>query len=285
MGKAADMQKELEQNDNISADLFDEVSVECEHLSANDALSKLDGLFSAKGINDFQAGGVLAVIHSNSYWKEYYDTSGKPFTSFKDFLMDSYAMKYRKATYYIDIYTSLVNCAVKYNDVKDIGWSKLKEIARVMVNETADEWIQRARDMSVVQLIAFIVNWKAVFFPISDADMTEVKTTTAMNFKVYPDQKETIRIALDKAKSEAGTEFDAVALEAICLNYISGEVVKQQPSMKKQFEKMGIMEVIQLIDAIWPNIDVSITLPEQENMKPAAAGVEMVIETVEEMKL
>jgi hypothetical protein len=39
---------------------------------------------------------------------------------------------------------------------------------------------------------------------------------------VAPDQKETILLALERARSELETEYDAVALEAICMNYLSG---------------------------------------------------------------
>jgi hypothetical protein len=39
---------------------------------------------------------------------------------------------------------------------------------------------------------------------------------------VSADQKATILAALERARSEAGTAFDCVALEAICMNYLSG---------------------------------------------------------------
>ena len=45
-------------------------------------------------------------------------------------------------------------------------------------------------------------------------------------YNVYPDQKEMILLALQKARTEMGTEHDTVALDAICLNYLSGAIVK-----------------------------------------------------------
>jgi hypothetical protein len=38
----------------------------------------------------------------------------------------------------------------------------------------------------------------------------------------HDDQIETIELALERARQEMGTEFDVVALEAICMNYLSG---------------------------------------------------------------
>ena len=40
-------------------------------------------------------------------------------------------------------------------------------------------------------------------------------------YNVYPDQLETIQIALEKARTEAPTHSDTVALEMICLDFIS----------------------------------------------------------------
>jgi hypothetical protein len=47
-------------------------------------------------------------------------------------------------------------------------------------------------------------------------------------YSVAPDQKEIIILALEKARAELGTRFDSVALEAICMNYLSGGNVTQK---------------------------------------------------------
>ncbi len=38
---------------------------------------------------------------------------------------------------------------------------------------------------------------------------------------IYPDQVETILIALSCAREELGTEYDSVALDAICMLYLA----------------------------------------------------------------
>jgi hypothetical protein len=40
-------------------------------------------------------------------------------------------------------------------------------------------------------------------------------------YGVAPDQKDTILLALDRARLEAETQYDAVALEAICMQYLA----------------------------------------------------------------
>lgn len=41
-------------------------------------------------------------------------------------------------------------------------------------------------------------------------------------YHAHDDQLAIIEHSLEKARRELGTEFDAVALEAICMNYLSG---------------------------------------------------------------
>jgi hypothetical protein len=44
----------------------------------------------------------------------------------------------------------------------------------------------------------------------------------------HDDQVETIELALQRAREEMGTDFDIVAMEAICMNYLSGGNVIQK---------------------------------------------------------
>ena len=46
-------------------------------------------------------------------------------------------------------------------------------------------------------------------------------------YGIAPDQKDTILLALERARSELETEYDGVALEAICMGYLSGGTVNQ----------------------------------------------------------
>lgn len=41
-------------------------------------------------------------------------------------------------------------------------------------------------------------------------------------YHAHADQIEIIELGLERARQEANTEFDNVALEAICMNYLSG---------------------------------------------------------------
>jgi hypothetical protein len=40
-------------------------------------------------------------------------------------------------------------------------------------------------------------------------------------YGIAPDQSKTILLALERARSELGTEYDSVAVEAICIGYLA----------------------------------------------------------------
>ena len=43
-------------------------------------------------------------------------------------------------------------------------------------------------------------------------------------YHAHEDQIQTLQLALGRVRSELGTEFDLVALEAICMGYLAGTV-------------------------------------------------------------
>lgn len=47
-------------------------------------------------------------------------------------------------------------------------------------------------------------------------------------YHAHDDQVEIIELTLDRAREQMGTEFDVVALEAICMNYLSGANVDKK---------------------------------------------------------
>jgi hypothetical protein len=51
------------------------------------------------------------------------------------------AMKRSKARALIQIYNAIVASGVAWAQVQDIGWTKLRAIARVLDKESAHQWI------------------------------------------------------------------------------------------------------------------------------------------------
>ena len=86
-----------------------------------------------------------------------------------------------------------------------------------------------------------------------------------MSFKFYEDQKVTIDLALGKAKKEINTEFDSVAIEAICLNYLSGGVSTKPKNLNDVLGTYTPVEVLNAVSNLWPNLSLTVSSVDEEN--------------------
>jgi len=119
--------------------------------------------------------------------------------------------------------------------------------------------------MSVLQLIAAVKAFKSGEAGLSTDGTTDPDTSgvATITFKVHPDQKETIKQAVEQAADELDTEFKGVALEAVCLNYLAGGSTKSAKplSLAGTMEKYSAEQVLDAFEVCFPDWDVTATDP------------------------
>jgi hypothetical protein len=188
------------------------LSDQIKSLDQEDAAVDLKNLIESEGLNDFRLGGILALYQLNSDWWDGAET-------FKAFVNTGTVipLHYRKVMYLIKIYNCLVDNNIPWETVKSIGWTKLRELVNVLTAENVDDWVAKAEVLTTLQLQAAV---KAFLKP--EKDDGETSDVTTMTFKLHEDQKEQVRMALDKAKADLNTEVDTVALEGICTSFLGG---------------------------------------------------------------
>jgi hypothetical protein len=237
-------------------DVLIELAHEVENLTRDEAFAAVQPLIDTVDYSYVRLGGVLAVIRDHEWWKD------EDYESFKALLEQKFGMRYRKGAYLIQIYEDLVNSGVEWDKVKSLGWTKLKEISPVITSDNAAEWVAKAHDLTVLQLHDVVGKFKEQSLETSGVKPDDVTTTTTtISFKVHVDQKETIRQAVEKAKKEANTEYDAVALEAVCINYLAGGKVTKPKSLKSLLEKYKPEDILHTLGEIWPDIEIDAKLP------------------------
>jgi hypothetical protein len=212
----------------VKGDMLADIAHEIGNLSAEDAINAVPELLNGADENYFRLGGVLSVINTN----EFYKTDG--FDNFKTFVEAKYGIQYRRAMYWSGIYDALIASGVPWNKVKDVGWTKLKDLAPILTLANVDEWVKKATTSSVLELQEAIkAVMKGNLQTSGDPAQPEKTPTTTLTVKVHEDQKTTILQAIDKAKAEGNTEYPGVALEGICMNYLSGGNVTAKPKSLK----------------------------------------------------
>ena len=245
---------------DVAADLIEQVAFEVENLTEKKAFELVPKLQDNIDHDFFKLGGVLAKIQADGWFME------KGYENFRGFVEAESGLEYRKAMYFIGIYNNLVQSGVKWETVKHLGWTKLKELAAILTVENAEEWAGLAEYMTVLQLQAYIKGQKAKVTPKADgpsAGESDATKVTTMTFKLHTDQKATVREALDKCKAETGTEFDSVAIEHICLDYLSGDsALKKMPTLAQLMTGKSPEEVLEAFSGVFPNVEISANITE-----------------------
>ena len=212
-----------------------------------------------KSFDNFKLGGLLGMAQNQKWYKD------DGYKNFKGFLAEKFpTIEYRKAKYLIDMYDALLESEVDWAEVKDIGWTKLSRMAPVLDKGNAADWMTKARTCTTIELLEYIkAAKKGEDVPGED----QVDKPVKKNFALMGDQVECVEDAIEKAKEEAETEFDGVALDAICQNYLSGASVAapvpadQVPgpvaSLRDMIQAAGYEEVLNLVEAVWPNITIT----------------------------
>jgi hypothetical protein len=238
--------KKVEKTGNLIVDIAHEV----EGLTKTKALNEADRLAENIEVNYFKMGGVLKLINDNSWFEG--------FELFDDFVREKYGFEGRKARYLVSIYDNLVTKMIPWEKVSHLGWTKLKDLAPVLTVDNVDEWVAKAEKLTVKELLAIIKEAKET----GEGGDKKIKTTdefVKINFKLKPDQAEIVTQALAKAKGELHTEFDAVAIENICMGYVGGTISVPKPfSLDEVIETTGFEPMLKRIAELFPSYDITV---------------------------
>ena len=244
-----------------------------------DAFKAVSDYANAGGNANFMLGGALSTIQKNKWWSE------EGYDSFRDCIEQVFGLEYRKAMYLTGIYNDLVELGIPWDEIGHIGWTKLKEIASILTLDNVEDWLEKASTMTALQLNDAVKTFKNGGESAQGDTSDAVSDITTITFKLHPDQKETVRAAIEKAKSEAGTDVDAVAVDAICMAFMeSSEVASDQSETEYEegtlsidnaegpvslteeefasaMEQLGAEKVLEVFASLWPEVDVKVTMP------------------------
>lgn len=205
--------------------------------------------------NTFRLGGVIAAMMTNGWTGE--------FDTFRDYCEQKLGIGYRKAMYFANIYTTLVELDVGWDKVKSIGWTKLREILPALTGENVDAWVEKAQAMTVLQLNAAV---KASLAG-DKSGSPDAPAVTSMSFKVHEDQKQTISAAIDKAKQILSTDVDTVALEHVCLDFANN--ADDEPEAKTAgapadpvnwMQSVGWEKTLEFLEQAFPTLELTVNV-------------------------
>ena len=198
-------------------DLISDLVHEIESLKKSDAIARLIELEDAHEQTYFEIGGLLSVMQKEKWFD--------PFTSLDEWVENNTAMKRSTARALIQIYNAIVESGVAWAQVQDIGWTKLRAIARVLDKENAQHWISVASNHSRKEIIELV---KQHLTASGGAAAGSSTATRVRSFKLHEGQAENVNAAIEKMKKLSNTTDDLAALAAICLDYVGGPTLQER---------------------------------------------------------
>lgn len=164
-------------------------------------------LIAAGTISDFTLGGVLAKIAADKdFEKETDPETGEKFMGhkgFEAFIERDLGIRYRKAQWLIEFYTTFANAGVDPKKLAKAKYSKIKEVLAIVraQPQEAEDWIDKANSSKFEELKEEARRYERKIGIEKKARGTNDPTMVSYKFKVFNAQAKNVDAAVEKAKS------------------------------------------------------------------------------------
>lgn len=183
------------------------------------------------------SGELLYEVTKNGYWKDWKFTADdgevRKFASFEEYCEAELNMKRRKAFYLIAIYDKfVVELGLERDVLRRLEWSKAKEMTSIINSDNCEELMDKMGSMSVRQVKAYVAEAKGGGTALTDesssteggADTSEPEVAVKMGFKLFPEQLENVKGALEAAKSMGAGDNANNQLDLICSEFLASSM-------------------------------------------------------------
>jgi len=207
----------------------------------------------------------LSIALHEVYTSSYYVAWG--FESWKDYVETELDFRTRKAQYLVGIQEWFGKMKPNVQQwVRELGWTKAKELTGVVTNDNASQWRRDIEGKSYREMMVLVDRHKqekrleaqsgppasATFEPTAPGE-DEREIFTKRSYQLAPAQVENVDLAFQKAKELAESDKEGNVLDLICSDFLQGHV--GTPNVKDAIAQLERQVGLKLI--AWdPNQDV-----------------------------
>ena len=160
------------------------------------------------------------------------------FPSFESYVDAELQFNYRKAMYLVEIYNKALMLNMDMERLERIGWTKAKELIRIVDQNNADEWLEVAENSTTKEL-----NFKIKTEKESNSDtasvVEDVPTITTITFKLGMAEKALISEALEESARLINSDDFALAFANIASEWLEMKgVVPLQTTLEDHVEHL-----------------------------------------------
>lgn len=208
----------------------------------------------------------LAQLLYEAYHKEFWQAWG--FKDFREYVEGELDMHYRKSMYLVDIWDKVKKLNLSKAKIEKLGWTKMKDIASVITEANAKEWLDKADKMTSRELTEAVKIHRT-------ADTSQAGTVpmiTTMTFKLSEAEARIVTEAIEEGKKLCETENAVAALEMICQDWM--EMKGVSPTRTSLDDRIQFMEAAYGVKITWaPKGEEAGAAAEAETAKTTAVEV------------
>jgi hypothetical protein len=192
-----------------------------------DVLELAKELVSESTVTEYRLGGILYHVRVSKAYKEV-DPAYAEVGGFAAYIQEQLGLEYRKAMYLIDIYTKFSKAGIHGDRVGEIGWTKAKEIARVVTEDNADALLEAASESTVQELKETIKE----SYTREGAETRPLVKRMTFKFRLEQEQAEVIEDYLLQAQEEFGHDKLDQTFEYIITEWAAEHLNVEKPKAK-----------------------------------------------------
>jgi hypothetical protein len=191
--------------------------------------------------NNWELAAALHEVNTNNYHIAW------GFNSWREYVEQEVDFEIRKVQYLVSIqewFGRMHPSVQKW--IRDMGWTKAKELVGIVNEENAAEWKNRLEGKSYRDIMKVLKEGsESESEDDSDAapdKQEEKETITNKKFGLAPSQLENVDNAIAKAKDVSGSESENHCIDMICLDYLAtnGAVEDVSGFLKKIEDVVGL---------------------------------------------
>lgn len=198
----------------------------------------------------------------------------------REYIAKHTELKYRKAMYLVANANVVQELGITAKDLQGVSWAALRHVLSVIDNSNYKKWLDAARSLPHMKLMAAVDEEKAkqagnaLAKPVMEGNVP-VAEVTLKKFNLYPDQLQSVNEALEKAKIEANTDSTGAALDAMAAAYVGKPMSKSSAAavlpdlsdegLKRMLSKIradegneGLLRLLTVVGDLWPDVLIDV---------------------------
>lgn len=164
---------------------------------------------------------TLAHLLYEAYHNDMHEQWGykKGRKGFTEFVSDELDIHYRKAMYLVDIADKVKELDLDDTDVQKMGWTKMKELSRIIDKKNHKQWMEKAKDMTTDEVIEAVKMYAGKKKATGESGGPE-NLPVVMKLTMNSDEGSIMTEAINTAKKVLDTENDVNALVYIAQEWM-----------------------------------------------------------------